>query len=326
MRAVGWRADNGACGHYRIIWPFEAMAAAGHDAVHHTAMRGIDIVEADAAVVQRACLPQAVQALELVVQAGGEYWYEVDDDVFNLDADNVLFSDFNAPWRRTGFMHAMNMAKGLIVSTEPLAEALREYNDRAVVVPNCLPDYFADLAVPDEPRREAVRVVWAGSPTHHGDIHEAVRYGVRKAVGRSDDAELTVVGHDYRRDFGVRGGSFRKWSGSIPDFHASLPAYDIGLCPLRRTTFNRSKSGTKAMEYQAAGVVPIAQDCEAYRPVVTDGVDGFLVRTEHEWKDRLELLIHDHELRARMRAAALSLTPSRLVSANIGRLVDALSA
>lgn len=327
MKLVGWAADTGACGHYRVIWPWEALAADGVDATWDLEQRGIDLLEADVAVVQRACLPTPVRVLELVREHGGEYWFEADDDLFNLDRENVLYADFQAEWRRAGLAHAMNMAKGLTVSTEPLGDALREYNDNVVVLPNCMPDYFADMPVHNilkaEEPGDTVRVTWAGSPTHHGDIHEEVRYGVRKAVGRAEHAELVVIGHDYRRDFGLRDAGYVSWAGDIEAFHRSLVGFDIGLCPLQRTTFNRSKSGIKAMEYQATGVVPIAQDCEAYRTVVTDGVDGFLVSTEHQWKDRLELLIHDHELRGKMRAAGLSLTMDRLYANNTWRWLEA---
>jgi glycosyltransferase involved in cell wall biosynthesis len=48
----------------------------------------------------------------------------------------------------------------------------------------------------------------------------------------------------------------------------------------------------------------IASDVGPYRDYVIDGVNGFLVDTEAEWIDRLELLIADTDLRTSMGAQA----------------------
>jgi glycosyltransferase involved in cell wall biosynthesis len=181
-----------------------------------------------------------------------------------------------------------------------------------------MPDYFLDL---EREERDDVRVVWAGSATHHGDFHKDVQYGVKRAL--PGGSGLTVIGYDYRKALRAPDAEYIGWIESLQAFHSSLARYDVGLCPLERTRFNRSKSGIKAMELQAAGVVPIAQDCEAYRGIVTDGEDGFLVRTAKEWQDRLQLLLVDHDLRRRMQAAGLALTAERTYGANAWRWREA---
>lgn len=319
MRVLAWPADMSACGHYRVVWPFEAMAAAGIDARWSAGLSGEEMLAVDLTIAQRTCLPEPVLLLELVRQHGGRFVFEADDDLFRLDPANPVAAHFRQPIIRAGLEYAIDMSVAVTVSTEPLAEAMRERHDRVYVLPNCMPDYMTELSRPEPDG--SVRVVWAGSATHHGDFHKDVRYGVRKAL--PDGAGLSVVGFDYRKKLGVPAAEYVPWSESIPEFHRTLVRYDVGLCPLARTTFNRSKSGIKAMEYQAAGVVPIAEDCEAYRGVIEDGVDGFLVRTQLEWKDRIKLLTHDHELRAKMSDAAMRLTAERTYSANAWRWVEA---
>ena len=77
------------------------------------------------------------------------------------------------------------------------------------------------------------------------------------------------------------------------------------------------------MEYQAAGIVPVASNCEAYRSVITDGVDGFLCGTQSQWKDALMTLATEPETRLRMRRAALRNTTERLVKSNTSVWVEA---
>jgi hypothetical protein len=319
VKILGWTADDSACGHYRMIWPFEALAAAGVDAAARQGLTGNEMLEADLTIVQRTCLEEPVRLLELVKGLGGRFVFEADDDLFNVDPANPVAHHFASPAIRAGLHYAIDMSVAVTVSTEPLAEAMREHHDHVLVLPNFMPDHMAELSRPEPDG--TVRVVWAGSATHHGDFHKDVRYGVTRAL--PGGAGLSIVGFDYRKKLGSPAAEYVPWSESIPAFHRSLVRYDVGLCPLARTRFNRSKSGIKAMEYQAAGVVPIAQDCESYRDVVEDGVDGFLVRTQWEWKDRIELLTHDHELREQMSLAGMARTAERTYGANAWRWAEA---
>lgn len=89
--------------------------------------------------------------------------------------------------------------------------------------------------------------------------------------------------------------------------------FDIGLCPLAPTTFARSKSGLKAIEYGARGIPTVATDCEAYRAVITHGVNGFLVQRDHEWLKYMSELAGDDELRIKMGLAAREMARGHLI-------------
>jgi glycosyltransferase involved in cell wall biosynthesis len=73
---------------------------------------------------------------------------------------------------------------------------------------------------------------------------------------------------------------------------------------LADTAFNESKSHIKALEYAALGVPVIAADLAPYNGFVVDGVTGYLVSTEDEWRARLTELINDEAAREAMGAAA----------------------
>ena len=48
------------------------------------------------------------------------------------------------------------------------------------------------------------------------------------------------------------------------------------------------------------GIPVLASDVEPYRGYVKDGVNGFLIKRDHEWLKRLSELAADDDLRARM--------------------------
>ena len=64
--------------------------------------------------------------------------------------------------------------------------------------------------------------------------------------------------------------------------------------------FISHNSRIKAVEFNALGIPVLASDVEPYRGYVKDGVNGFLIRYEHEWLKRLCELSSDPALLARM--------------------------
>jgi hypothetical protein len=308
MTILGWRADDGACGHYRIAWPWAAMAEAGADVRQHHVLSPQEMIDAELTVCQRVTLPIPARVMTTAAQHGAKLAFETDDLLWRVDPSNSTFAQFQVKEIRAAIEEAIEACVGFVVSTKPLAEEVRvRYPGMTVVVlENGVPDYMAEV---ERPEHEGVRVVWAGSPTHGGDFSKDVKYGLKKLTQRTD-VEVHCLGHDYSKQLGVA-AQVVPWSEDMRGFHLGLGRFDIGLCPLAPTRFNRAKSGIKAMEYQAAGVVPVATDCEAYRNVITDGETGFLVRTQWEWADRLTQLAQDHALRTQMAQACQSLTAGR---------------
>lgn len=325
----GWiEMDMGACPFYRMEQPFEAMAAQGWPVAASKWVRGDDLLrdEVDLVVAQRVADPNAIIILDALKQRGIPYLYETDDLLTAIDPENPVARFYNDPSIRLFIETAIVNSAGITVSTPELAEEMEQYERPVTVLPNCLPDYFGDLLFAlgqEDVGERPTRIIWAGSATHHGDFHEEMRYGLRKAL--RGDAEFYCVGADYRHKLGGL-GQHVPWSESIPAFHRTLPRYDIGLAPLQRTRFNECKSELKVIEYQAAGVVPVAQDIAPYRRAIEHGVNGFLCRTEHDWKRALETLVNEPDTLREMSVNCLTLTPGRLLSSNIERWAETYEA
>jgi len=75
---------------------------------------------------------------------------------------------------------------------------------------------------------------------------------------------------------------------------------DIGIAPLKDTSFNRGKSPLKWMEYSAMRVPTVASDTVVYPEEIEDGVTGLLAGSEDDWMEKISYLIENEEARKRI--------------------------
>jgi glycosyltransferase involved in cell wall biosynthesis len=245
--------------------------------------------------------------------------YELDDDLWNVTAENWnAYHLYGRPEIRDATQHAAETADLVTVTTEPLARVMREVagHDRVAVLPNCVPGWATRLP---RPGRKRPRVGWQGGASHGVDIGQ-VASPVHRFLKRFPGWDLQLNGSDYRETFGDEGVPYDRMSyiGWVPvykhpeKYFAGIN-FDIGLAPLWPTSFSKSKSAIKAIEYGARGIPTVASDIEPYRAVITHGVDGFLVKRDHEWLKYLSELAGDDALRAKMGEAAREMARRHLI-------------
>ena len=90
----------------------------------------------------------------------------------------------------------------------------------------------------------------------------------------------------------------------IADYEAFLEAlcerqWEIGICPLVPTDFNRTKSNNKWIEYTAAGIATVASGGMAYDQCCSGGA-GILASDLDEWRWAIDRLIADDGERTAM--------------------------
>ncbi|MFC1922220.1 glycosyltransferase [Chloroflexota bacterium] len=94
-----------------------------------------------------------------------------------------------------------------------------------------------------------------------------------------------------------------EWKSLTPGDYAEFAAYfnqqkfDFYITPLKDSLFNRSKSSIKVLEYTALGIAGVSSDLEPYANVITPGVTGLLAETSEQWKQHLNTLIEQPDLR-----------------------------
>jgi glycosyltransferase involved in cell wall biosynthesis len=299
-------------GYYRSVLPAKALEKLGHEApltqsinikcsADGTKIEVLEIEEdADVIVWQRPL--DRITPLIMAVPSKGLKVVEVDDDFIHLQNWSPLLTQYKQqnfePLRR--FEDCLRKADLITVTTPELAELYSDYCDNIKVLPNHI-----ELLVWEKVRQERkgnLKIGWAGW-THGEDLD--VLKGVVDRIVTKRGVEFHLAGWpEAVEKFKCEVYTY-PWQ-PIDDYRKIVGSFDIGLAPLKEETFNFGKSWLKALEYMAAGVVPIASKWHPdYSRLIKHGVNGFLADTKKEWRECIEALLDDSNLLARMRKNAL---------------------
>lgn len=232
---------------------------------------------------------------------------DIDDDILNVPTYNAAFKAYHggAAERKLARLF-LRISDAVTVSTPQLADALRaECNDIAVL-PNTL---NADDWVMREqlPRDRSVRAMFAGNIGRYGDlleVGEAFEYAMEK------HEELRLLFMTCVPEWAG------KWMGDMKDQSANrayvirrcaVETYravfmwanaDIVFAPIQGNVFNKSKSHIKAYDAAMCGAAFLCSDWDTYAEVPNNA--AIKVSGTYEWKEALDHLIGDKEMRERL--------------------------
>jgi hypothetical protein len=144
-------------------------------------------------------------------------------------------------------------------------------------------------------RRQAVVIGWIGSPAtaHYLDAIAPVMRTVRERWA----VRCIAVG---ARPDQVAGTPFEAVAWTEESEAQLLGELDIGIMPLPDAPWERGKCGYKIIQYMACRVPVVASAVGANCDIVREGVTGYLVQSEAQWRARVEELIQDAGKRERM--------------------------
>ena len=298
MRIKGVTRQWEGGGYYRIRQPLGELARHGHTVTVEPARSGVCIGDAEVFVGHLIGGVGVVNGWGRKLAKDARIVYELDDDPFEIEAINPVYSTYTDPVAVDSITHCIQVADMITASTPVLAERMRKLNPNVVVLQNHIDEAMFSI---QRPRHDKVTIGWAGGFSHTDDIKECA-YGLRKVLDRNKHVEGHFVGSDFRYLIG-RPMRYTEWCSKTTEYYKNID-FDIGIAPLRSTRFAETKSHIKALEYAALGIPCVASDTAPYRDFVVDGVTGFLVRREHEWAARLRDLVNDAGMREEMGAKA----------------------
>jgi L-malate glycosyltransferase len=185
----------------------------------------------------------------------------------------------------------------IIANNSRLASYASSFSSSVTVIPDCIDTDRYQQKVPES--NGVVRLAWIGS--HSNTPNLVLLQEPLRRIQSAHRAPLHFIGAG---EVGLSGVEINiiPWSASTEV--GDLQACDIGLVPLVDGGWNHWKSPFKLMQYMAVGLPVISSRIGPAIEMIEDGVNGFLVETEDEWYDRLELLVTDAALRHRMGRAA----------------------
>ena len=312
------RGDGKPCGsgHIRLLNPLSHPSVADRVAMRMVTPAQFLTLKPDILVVQRASAPNPEIARQIITHCRSQsirLVLEIDDDLLNLHqktGDDVSYAG--------GFLDALEMisrnADTIVVSSQPLADVMRQYNKNVVCVPNVHDERIwlekgpNGFIRPVKKAGNSIRILYMGTKTHEHDLNliQPAYDRIRDEYGKN--VELEIVGgvpdhiDGFARKVKPRGiGANSDAYCEFVSWFRQTNHWDFGIIPLELTPFNRKKSYIKFLDYAALGVPAICTDIEPYREVVRDGENGLLVANDTEsWYRAMKRLIDSPELRERL--------------------------
>ena len=314
-----------ACGYERVVQPLTHPALADTIRLSVTPAERLAASEADLVLVQRIAV-QDLETAERIVDAcrrrGSRLLFEIDDDLFHLPEDHPESQAYAG--RLEAAKRLARSADAVLVSTETLRQQMLEFNAETIVLPNYLDErLWRPPAASRQPPPGEIRMVYAGTSSHRDDL-EFLGRAVRKMGSKyRDRIRLDVVGVAD----GAPGADWFHTVSVPPQIALSYPRFvewivaqnrwRWGVAPLLDTTFNRSKSALKFLEYAALGVPSICSDMPVYRDAVRREETGLLIANHPDcWREALERAASDGRLWERLRRECPAVVRGNTIAAN----------
>ncbi|MCP5195804.1 MAG: glycosyltransferase [Gammaproteobacteria bacterium] len=207
-----------------------------------------------------------------------------DDIVFSVPQKSAAHKSFGKD-TKARVRRAVSLCHRAIVTTEPIAEAMRGMVDDIRVMPNYLErSRWDNLQSPRKERRK-LRVGWAGAQQHQGDL-EFILPVVEATANEVDWIFMGMCLAKLRYHIAEVHNPV-----SFDQYPAALAALDLDLAiaPLEINRFNTAKSNLRLLEYGAVGYPVICTDIEPYRNAPVTRVPN----NPQAWIDTIRSHIYD---------------------------------
>lgn len=217
--------------------------------------------------------------------------YDFDDPMIYSRKDGQVRTSSS---RVSRFRKVMKTADSVVVNSAPLAQMAREHGAKRVeIIPTSV-----DLGrwIPKPGPGDGSIIGWVGSPANLPNLLD-----IAPALeGRT----LRIVTDESLRIPGVK-VEFVRWEFATEP--ANVQSFDVAIAPLPNDIWSRGKMPFKVLYYWAAGLPVVASRVGAIESVLEHGKTGFLASTMDEWKDALQILVRNPDLRMKMGRAGLEL-------------------
>ncbi|UCR86023.1 glycosyltransferase [Pseudomonas chlororaphis] len=295
---LGLPVNSSAVGHYRVTAPMAALEEEGRligrFAYESPSSVEIERLSPDSIILQCRYSDGAVSdILRMKKYSSALRVFELDDYVVSAPKKNTHAR--NQPLNTEEMLRqGIALCDRVVVTTQPLADALSSMHSDIRIVPNMLPvDPWGSLTC----RRgtsSKPRVGWGGGTSHTGDL-EIIADVVRELANEVEwvffgmcPDELRPYVHEFHSTISLQAYPFKLASLNL----------DLALAPLEFHIFNDCKSNLRLLEYGACGYPVICTDTEAYR--------GYLPCTKvvsnstQEWIEAIRMHLADPEASYRM--------------------------
>jgi len=224
--------------------------------------------------------------------------YDFDDAIWlpNYSKQHEKFHRIKAYWK---IKHIIRWADTVVTGNSFLANYAGSYNQNVTVIPTTIDLHF-HVKPTDICENNPLVIGWTGT-------HTTIDYLLEIADSLKTLAEKHAfvfrVISNAPPEFDLPNVDFIWWNknSEISD----LSRFDIGVMPLTDDEWSKGKCGFKALQYMALGIPTVASDIGANADIISDGLNGFLVRKPEDWVRLLSELLTHPERRLQVGQAAI---------------------
>ncbi len=248
-----------------------------------------------------------------------EMIFETDDLVFDPEYVRQMdfFQKLNALEKKqfeTGVGSEIlndDYTKICVTTTMYLAEKLKKRGKQVFISKNKLANYDVETAEkileirsPDGDRiSKTIKIGYFSGTASHDKDFETVQNAIVYILEKYPETELHLFGPLEINDIYDKFGHRVKKNPFAPrkKHLENIANMDINIAPLEiGKPFCESKSELKFIEAGIVGVPTVAAATRTFQEAIKDGVDGLVAGDTEEWKEKLEKLILNPDLRAAM--------------------------
>lgn len=273
----------------------------------------------DAIFIYREAYPIGPPVLErLLARRGVPIVYDFDDAVFlpSTSEANKAIGSLKNPSK---IAEILRLSAHVVAGNSYLADFARRHSPNVTIVPTSVD--VGEWKPRTTPRTAdaPLTIGWIGTPTTTPYLLELTDMFV--ALARTREFVLRVSGS--MRPVEIPGVRVENIPWKLEREVTLFNTCDIGVYPLPDDDWTRGKCGFKAIQFMACGVPVVASPVGVNREIVLDAVNGFLAATRDEWMRKLESLIDDRALGARLgEAGRRTIEQKYSLSANAPRLIS----
>lgn len=295
--------NSGAISYYRCTMPAYYLNRAGlaETAVDFGRFQKEFVDWADVIVVQRVLGNGIKHMIHYCHMKNKKVVFEIDDNVWCFP-DSPEYKDDKAKEVPGLTTDIINRCDAVTVSTQEIAKSvMKESKTPVFVVPNAL-DFLQWKQM--DIRHEHFLVGWAGGHYHVQDL-EMIVPGLKKVIEKNKKTTLVFLGccpMQLLTDHPDR--VFLQEFVSVEMFPKTMAVmkFDVGLAPLYRTEFAKSRSNIRLLQYSALGIPAVVSDFGEYGKALKDGFPAISVvgNDESAWAEAIQWYIDNPVQRIKM--------------------------
>jgi glycosyltransferase involved in cell wall biosynthesis len=258
-----------------------------------------DLIWADIIITQGVVDKGMISSFYGAQQEIGKKWVVEFDDwiVVEKHSPHKLEHEYNDS--KNVIPIQMKVCDMVTTTTPYLAKKFGKFSKNVTVLPNFLAPDRWDVPIMFN-TEDTVRIGWCGSMTHYDDFKEC-SWAIKRILKEFPKAQLCLSGDPRLMDYfeGYNNVSIDTWpsmTSGLTNYTSKFSSsrWDIGIAPIRDTSFNRCKSNIKPLEYGALKIPSIASDVEPYK--YFDG-NVLMAANKYDWYNHLKNLIEDKNYR-----------------------------